>query len=92
MIVNMVKFIVKLSNDCPSIGGITNTSTHLLLTGITMNYSTYFKIQFGVYSQTHEDNDPTNSMEPQTIGAIALGPDDSIQGGYYLLNLNTEKL
>ena len=39
--------------------------------------------------QTHEKHD--NSVEPRTIGAIALGPTRNEQGGYFFYSLLSRK-
>ena len=33
--------------------------------------------------KTHEDMMPLNRLKTRTLGAIALGPDDSLKYGYY---------
>ena len=59
-------------------GGISQTmSPHTLLTGLTTNYKRHCRLEFGEYVQTHEEHD--NSLNPRTIGALALGPRQSDQ-------------
>ena len=78
-------------NMFPRKGGISQTmSPHTLLTGLTMNYNRHCRLEFGEYVQTHEEHD--NSLNPHTIGALALRPTGNIQGGYFFFSLTTGKL
>ena len=47
-------------------------------------------MNFGEYVQTHEEYD--NSLNPRTIGALALRPTGNVQGGYFFLSLTTGKV
>ena len=67
----------------------TTVSPRKIVTGMKLNYNKHCKLQFGYYVQTHEDNEPTNSMDSCTVGAIALSPANNLQGGYHFLNLHT---
>ena len=62
-------------------------STRTLLTGLTMNYNRHCRLEFGEYVQTHEEHD--NSLNPRTIGALALRPTGNVQGGYFFFSLTT---
>ena len=44
---------------------------------------------FGQYIQAHEDSEVTNTMAPQTFGALYLGPTGNIQGTVKAFNLET---
>ena len=46
-------------------------------------------MQFDVYVQTHEAHN--NSMNSQTVGALAIRPTGNVQGWYHFYNLNTGK-
>ena len=61
-----------------------------LLTGLTMNYNRHCRLEFGEYVQTHEEHD--NSLNPRTIGALALRPTGNVQGGYFIFSLTTGKV
>ena len=75
----------------PRKGGISQTmSRRTLLTGLTMNYHRHCRVEFGEYVQTHEEHD--NSLNPRTIGALALRPTGNIQGGYFFLSLSMGKV
>ena len=78
-------------NMFPRKGGISQTmSPHTLLTGLTMNYNRHCRLEFGEYVQTHEEHD--NSLNPCTIGALALHPTGNVQGGYFFFSLTTGKV
>ena len=50
------------------------------------NRALYFKkhcrIPFGSYCQVFQQNNPTNTPEERTLGAICLGPTGNSQGSY----------
>ena len=72
-------------------GGISQTmSPRTLLTGLTMNYNRHCRLEFGEYVQTHEEHD--NSLNPHSIGALALRPTGNVQGGYFFFSLTTGKV
>ena len=78
-------------NMFPRKGGISQTmSPCTLLTGLTMNYNRHCRLEFGEYVQTHEEHD--NSLNPHTIGALALRPTGNVQGGYFFFSLTTGKV
>ena len=78
-------------NMFPRKGGISKTmSLRTLLTGLTMNYNRHCRLEFGEYVQTHEEHD--NSLNPRTIGALALRPTGNVQGGYFFFSLTTGKV
>ena len=83
--VEMVKFIFRWPNAFPPSGCIPNISPCIFITGHAMDYKVHCKIVFGAYGQTNEENSPTKSIEPRTMGCITLEPDDSVQGGFYFL-------
>ena len=55
-----------------------------------MNYHRHGCLEFREYVQTHEEHD--NSLNPRTIGALALHPTGNVQGGYFFLSLTTGKV
>ena len=61
-----------------------------LLTGLKMTYNRHCRLEFGEYVQTHEEHD--NSLNPRTIGALALCPAANVQGGYFFFSLTTGKV
>ena len=78
-------------NMFPRKGGMSKTmSPRTLLMGLTMNYNRHCRLEFGEYVQTHEEHD--NSLNPPTIGALALRPTGNVQGGYFFFSLTTGKV
>ncbi len=59
--------------------------------GRKLDYNKDMKLSFGDYAQVHQGDIITNTMAERTVGALALGPMDNIQGGYRFLNLATWK-
>ena len=49
------------------------------MTGKRIMYDKHCKVEFGTYVQMHEKHN--NSMEPRTLGAIALRLSGNEQGG-----------
>ena len=91
LIIEMIYAANYWLNMFPCKGGISQTmSPRTLLTGLTMNYHRHCRLEFGEYVQTHEEHD--NSLNPRTIGALALRPTGNVQGGYFFLSLTTGKV
>lgn len=59
----------------------------VLMAGFTLDYHQHCQLEFGAYTQTHEEHD--NSMQLQMTGAIVLCPTGNHQGGYYFLSLTS---
>ena len=55
-------------------------SPRTILTGQQVDYKRHCRYQFGEYAQTHEEHN--NSMNPRTVGAIALRPVGNGQGSF----------
>ena len=88
-----MKYTVTWVNSFPPKGGISSTiSPRTLITGLKTDYNKMCKLEFGSYAQVHDEPEPTNSMIPRTSGAICLGPNNTLQGGYKFLNLNTGRM
>ena len=93
----MVKYgameCVRWLNSFPTKGGISNYySPRTIITGRTIDYNKHCVIPFGSYVQASQENNPTNTTAPRTIGCIYLRSLDTYQGGHELLNLNTNKI
>ncbi len=54
-----------------------------------LSYKYHCCAPFGAYCETHEDNEPTNSMQSRALPTICLGPTGNFQGSYHFLNLLT---
>ena len=74
-------------------GGISSTITsQVLITGVGLDHNKHCQLEFGEYVQVYKENNPTNSMQPRTTGAIALGSAYNLQKTYKFMSLNTGKL
>ena len=67
-----------------------NLSPRTIVTGQKLDYKRHCRYQFGEYIQTHEQHD--NSMDPRTVGALALHPTGNAQGSSYFISLSTGRL
>ena len=71
LIIEMAKTAVFWLNAFPTAGGASqHMSPRTIVTGQQVDYKCHCHFQFGEYAQTHEEHN--NSMNPWTIGAIAL--------------------
>ena len=64
-----------------------NLSPRTIVTGQKLDYKRHCRYQFGEYVQTHEQHD--NSMDPRTVGALALHPTGNAQGSFYFMSILT---
>jgi hypothetical protein len=88
MTVELINFVVPWLNAFPPSSGLSQTySPRTIMTGTTLDYSKHCRLFFGAYVETHEENNPTNTMKEITRGAICLGPTANFQGSYKLLCL-----
>ena len=56
-----------------------------LILGDTVDYKKVCRLQPGEYVQVHQEDEPRNTIDIEwTVGAIALGPQYNLQGGYFL--------
>jgi len=80
-------------NAFPPKSGISKEySPRIIMGKRPIDYNKHCKISFGSYVQASNENVPTNTMKPRTIGAIYLQPTDNVQGGHQLLNLSTGRV
>ena len=93
MMEHLVYYVVGWLNNFPVKSGISKIlSPRTLITGVQLDHNKHCLLEFGEYVQVHEENSPTNSMEPRATGAIALGSTYTLQGGYKFLSLNTGRI
>ena len=92
ILIEMIHNAALWVNFFPPKGGVSTISPQSLITGIKFDYTKYFQLSFEYYAQVHEENQPTNTQQLQTIGTICLGPTGNSQGGYKFYNLTTGKL
>ena len=64
-----------------------NLSPRTIVTGQKLDNKRHCRYQFGEYVQTHEQHD--NSMDPRTVGALALRPTGNAQGSFYFMSIST---
>ena len=80
-------------NMFPPMGGISTYYSPLaILMGRILDYEKHCKIPFGSYVQAIQENNPTNTLKPRTLGCIFLRPRISDHVNYELMNLTTGKL
>ena len=64
-----------------------------LILGDTVDYKKVCRLQPGEYVQVHQEDEPQNMIAiDRTVGAIALGNQYNLQGGYFFDILLTGKL
>ena len=91
LVVEMAKTAVFWLNAFPAAGGASqNLSPRTIVTGQQVDYKRHCRFQFGEYAQTHEEHN--NSMNPRTVGTIALRPVGNGQGSFYFLNITTGRV
>jgi hypothetical protein len=91
MMIELVNHANFWLNSFPKQDRISRTlSPRTIITGRTIDYKKHCKLEFGEYCQTHEQHD--NTMNPRTVGIIALCPTGNEQGTYLFLNLNAGKV
>ena len=91
LVIEMAKTAVFWLNAFPATGGVSqDLSPRTIMTGQRVDYKRHCRFQFGGYAQTHEEHD--NSMNPRTIGTIALRPVGNGQGSFYFLNISTGRV
>ena len=91
LVVEMAKASVFWLNGVPPkdyFGG--NLSPRTMVTGQKLDYKRHCRYQFGEYVQTHEQHD--NSMDPRTVGALALRPTGNAQGSFYFMSISTGRV
>ena len=91
LVIEMAKTAVFWFNAFPVLGGASrDLSPRTILTGQKVDYKRHCRFQFGDYTQTHEELN--NSMNPRTVGALALRPVGNGQGSFYFLSVATGRV
>ena len=107
LVIEMAKTAIFWLNAFPVVGGASgNRSPRTILTGQKVDYKRHCRFQFGEYqkvdykrhcrfqfgeyTQTHEEHN--NSMNPRTVGALALRPVGNGQGSFYFLSISTGRV
>ena len=91
LVIEMAKTAVFWLNAFPVAKGVSQElSPRTMLTGQQVDYKQHCRYQFGEYVQTHEEHN--NSMNPRTVGAIALRPVGNGQGSFDFLSVTTGRV
>jgi hypothetical protein len=91
LVIEMAKASVYWLNAFPYKKGVSKQlSPRTIVTGQTVDYMKHCKFEFGEYVQTHEEHD--NSMQPRTVGALALRPTGNSQGNWFFMSLLTGRI
>ena len=91
LVIEMAKTAVFWLNAFPVMGGASqDLSSHTILTGQQVDYKHRCHFQFGEYTQTYEEHN--NSMNPRTVGALALHPVGNGQGSFCFLSIATGRV
>ena len=91
LIIEMAKTAVFWLNTFPAAGGASQQmSPRTIVMGQQVDYKRHCRFQFCEYAQTHEEHN--NSMNPRTIGAIALRPVGNGQGSFYFMSITTGRV
>ena len=91
LVIEMAKTAVFWLNAFPAAGGASqDLSPCTILTGQQVDCKRHCRFQFGEYTQTHEEHN--NSMNPRTVGAIALRPVGNSQGSFYFLSITAGRV
>ena len=93
MIQEAANLVVRWLNAFPPKGGISKEySPRIIMGQRPLDYDKHCKYAFGSYCQASQENVPTNTPNPRTIGAIYLSALDNVQGGHRLLSLSTARV
>ena len=87
----MTKTAVFWLNTFPVMGGASqDLSSRTILMGQQVDYKLHCCFQFGEHAQTREEHN--NSMNPRTVGALALSPVGNGQESFYFLCIWTGRI
>ena len=81
----LVVFCLNVLPPSPSISG--EPSRRKIITGMIVEYTKNYSLQFSEYAQVHKSND--NMMQDHMMGAIDLCPTGKTIGAYYFMILTT---
>ncbi len=90
ILIHLLHFITMWLNNFPVSKGVSaDFSPREIILCHRLFYKYHCRAPFGAYCKTHEDNEPTNSMQSCALPTICLGPTGNFQGSYHFLNLLT---
>ena len=88
ILIHLLKNCTLWLNAFPAAGGVSSVhSPCFLLMGQELSFDKHAVLEFWSYVQTHEEH--SNGMEPQTMGAICLGPTGNAQGGHWFFSITS---
>ena len=75
MLIHLLHYITMWLNNFPVSNGVSaNLSLCEIILRHCLSYKYHCHAPFGAYCKTHEDNEPTNSMQSRALPTICLGP------------------
>ena len=79
-------------NFFPTKGGISdNLSPKTIMSGETLDYKNYLRLQLGQYFHVHKEENPHKNQVPITKGDICLVPRNNLKGRYKFMDSKTAK-
>ena len=70
----------------------TEYSPREMVEGKALDFNKHCRVAPGDYCLVHEERLATNTMEPRALRAMAIGPDNNIQGSFRFLMLDTARV
>ena len=88
MIVNLVAsdifWLNAFPTSTPGVGLSDTKFSGQLILGKTVDCKNVCRLQTGEYFQVHQEDEPRNTISiDRTVGAISLGPQYNLQGGFF---------
>ena len=91
MVTELIRYVLLYINGLPWEKGVSKSLSPLsLVTGLKLDYGLHCQVPFGTYAQVRMETD--NTLKERTIGAIATGPNQNLQGGMRFFNLNSGRV
>ena len=66
-------------------------SPHFLVRGRNSDFKIHCRVPFRPYYEVYDEPNLSNTSESRTIGAIVLGPNGNLQGGYSFMSFKIGK-
>ena len=93
IVVVMILFVFMWLNAFPPVDGISQTYfPRTIMTYCNVYYSKHCILDFGAYSDIHEDSPPANTMAERFQVSIHLGPTRKFQGSCKFVSLRTGQI
>ena len=92
LVASAIFWLNEFSLSTPGAGISDTKGPGQLILGYTVDSKKIFYLKPGEYVQVHQEDQPPNKIDiDQTAGTIALGPEYTLQGGYFYESLLTGK-